>query len=132
MHLKNPSVTVTGLITASCETLFDIVSDPTHHPDIAGSGEVIHVEPMSPLPMHVGSGFKSRQCIGWYQYPSLSYVQVYDRPYHFVWLSGFGFRKPPFGQLWGFRFVPVDARSALVSHMMKLPLIPQLHASTLR
>ena len=124
MTLKYPSATVTGLITAPCETLFDIVSDPMRHPELAGSGEVMQVKWTTSPPVCVGSSFQSRQCVGWYQYPSRSVVQVYDRPYRFVWLSGPGFRRPPFGQLWGFHMLPVDARSTLVSHLMKWPLLP--------
>ena len=114
MTLKYPSVTVTGLITAPCESLFDIISDPTRHPELAGSGEVMQVRWTTRPPTRVG----------WYQYPSRSVIQIYDRPYRFVWLSGPGFRKPPFGQLWGFHLAPVDARSTLVSHLMKWPLLP--------
>jgi hypothetical protein len=122
--VKFPSVTVIGLITAPCEALFEIVSDPTRHPQIAGSGEVMEVEWITPPPVRVGSGFRSRQCIGWYQYPTRSYVQVYDPPYRFIWLSGPGFKKPPFGQLWGFDLQPLDARATLVSHLMRWPLMP--------
>lgn len=122
--MKFPSVTVTGLITAPCETLFEIVSDPTRHPQIAGSGEVMEVEWITPPPVGVGSGFRSRQCIGWYQYPTRSYVQVYDPPHRFIWLSGPGFKKPPFGQLWGFDLQPLDGRTTLVSHLMRWPLMP--------
>ncbi len=122
--MKYPSVTVTALITASCEELFKLVSDPTRHSNLAGSGEVMNVEWITPPPFGVGSAFKARQCVGWYQYPTRSYVQTYDAPYRFVWLSGPGFRKPPFGQLWGFHLTPVDARSTLVSHLMKWPIAP--------
>lgn len=122
--MKYPSVTVTALLTAPAEALFDIVSDVERHPELAGSGEVIATRCLTPGPVREGSAFQSRQCVGWYQYPSRSYVQVYERPYRFVWLSGFGFKKPPFGQLWGFDLKPLDARSTLVSHMMKWPLLP--------
>jgi len=124
MTIKYPSLTVTGLITAGCETLFNIVSDPTRHPDLAGSGEVMQVRWTTHPPVGVGSGFVSLQCKGWYQYLSRSFVQVYDPPYWFVWRSGVGFRKTPFGQVWGFHLAPVDARSTLVSHLMKWPVLP--------
>jgi len=124
MALNFPSVTVTALITAPCEVLFDIVSDPTRHPQLAGSGEVIEVKWITPPPVGVGSGFQSRQCIGWYQYPTRSYVQVYEPPYRFIWLSGPGFKKPPFGQLWGFDLQPIDARTTLASNLMRWPLLP--------
>lgn len=123
-NVKYPSVTVTALLTAPVEALFDIVSDVERHPELAGSGEVIATRWLTPGPVRVGSAFQSRQCVGWYQYPSRSFVQVHERPYRFIWLSGFGFKKPPFGQLWGFDLKPVDARSTLVSHMMKWPLLP--------
>ncbi len=123
-----PSATVSGLITAPCEVLFEIISNPERHPDIAGSGEVMEVRMLTKGPMRVGSGFQSRQCLRWYQYPTRSYVQVYEPPYRFIWLSGPGFRKPPFGQLWGFELSPVDSRLTLVSHLMSVPLykVPNL------
>jgi hypothetical protein len=124
--VKYPSLTVTALLTAPCETLFSIVSDPTRHPELAGSGEVMETHWLTPLPVGVGSGFQSRQCVGWYQYPSRSYVQVYEPPYRFVWLSGPGFKQGPLGQLWGFDLKPLDARTTLVSHMMKVPYLPVL------
>jgi hypothetical protein len=117
-------VTVTALITAPCDALFKIVSDPSRHAEMAGSGEVMRSEWVTASPVGEGSAFQSRQCVGWYQYPSRSYVQAYNPPYRFVWLSGPGFKKPPFGQLWGFHLSPVDARSTLVSHLMKWPILP--------
>lgn len=124
--MRFPSATVTALITAPCEALFAIVSDPTRHPGIAGSGAVMESEWLSQPPVDAGSVFKSRQCVGWYQYPTRSYIQVYEAPYRFIWLSGPGFKKPPFGQLWGFELTPVDARSTLVSNLMQVPYVPAL------
>jgi hypothetical protein len=119
--MKYASATVSGLITAPCETLFDIVSDPTRHPELAGSGEVQDVKWITPPPIGVGSAFQSHQKINWYQYPTRSYVQVYEPPYRFVWLTASVFKKLPFGQLWGFDLQPVDARSTIVSNLMKVP-----------
>jgi hypothetical protein len=114
------------LITAPCEALFAIVSDPLRHADIAGSGAVMESEWLSQPPMQAGSVFKSRQCVGWYQYPTRSYVQVCEPPRRFIWMSGPGFKKPPFGQLWGFELTPIDARSTLVSNLMQVPYVPAL------
>jgi hypothetical protein len=119
-----PSVTVSCLITAPAEALFDIVSDVTQHPKLAGSGEVRGIEWITPAPHGEGSGFASRQQIGLLRYPARSYVQEYRRPYRFVWLSGFGMKKPPFGQLWGFDFQPLDSRTTWVSNMMRVPAYP--------
>ncbi len=124
--VRLPSATVTALITAPCEALFAIVSDPTRHPSIAGSGAVMECKWLSEMPIRVGSVFKSRQCVGWYQYPTRSYVQAYEPPHRFIWLSGPGFKKPPLGQLWGFELTPVDARSTLVSNLMQIPYMPAL------
>lgn len=124
--MRFPSATVTALITAPCETLFAIVSDPARHPDIAGSGAVMECEWLSEPTDCAGAVFKSRQCVGWYQYPTRSYVQVYEPPYRFIWMSGPGFKRPPFGQLWGFELTPVDARSTLVSNLMQVPYVPAL------
>ncbi len=122
--IKYPSATVTALITAPCEVLFEIVSDPLRHPELAGSGEVMDTRWVTPPPIGVGSCFQSRQCFGWYQYPTRSYIQVYEPPYRFIWLSGPGFKKPPFGQLWGFELTPIDERATLVAHLMRVPLYP--------
>lgn len=124
VNVKYPSLTISALLTAPCETLFSIVSDPMRHPELAGSGEVMETRWLTPPPVSVGSGFQSRQCVGWYQYPSRSYVQVYEPPYRFVWLSGPGFKHGPLGQLWGFDLKPLDARTTLVSHMMRVPYLP--------
>ena len=49
--------------------------------------------------------------------------RFYEPPYKFTWLSGPGFRKPPFGQLWGFEFQPLgDGSSTLVMHSMTVPV----------
>jgi hypothetical protein len=124
---KFPSVTVSGLMTAPCEKLFAIVTDVTRHPELAGSGEVQQVEWITAAPHGVGSGFASRQRVGVFGYPTRSYVQVYDAPRQFVWLSGPGAKRPPLGQLWGFDFKRIDARTTWVSHMMRLPLYPVLN-----
>ena len=124
--MRFPSATVTALITAPCEALYAIVSDPARHPDIAGSGAVMESEWVTAPPVCAGSFFKSRQCVGWYQYPTHSYIQVHEPPYRFIWMSGPGFKKPPFGQLWGFELTPVDARSTLVSNLMQVPYMPAL------
>jgi hypothetical protein len=119
-----PSVTVSGLVTAPADLLFDIVSDVTQHPKLAGSGEVHAIEWITPAPRGVGSGFSARQRNGVLRYATRSYVQEFRRPYRFVWLSGFGMKKPPFGQLWGFDFQPLDARTTWVSNMMRVPAYP--------
>ncbi len=122
--IKFPSVTVSCLVTAPADVLFDIVSDVTQHPKLAGSGEVQAIEWITPAPHGVGSGFASQQQIGLLRYVARSYVQEFRRPHRFVWLSGIGMKKPPFGQLWGFDFQPLDARTTWVSNMMRAPMYP--------
>ncbi|MCX6018241.1 MAG: hypothetical protein NTZ50_07015 [Chloroflexi bacterium] len=122
MLFKYPSVTVSGLITAPAEVLFAIVSDVSRHPELAGSGEVEQVEWVTPAPHGVGAGFAARQNVGGMRYRTRSYVQVYDPPHQFVWLSGIGARRPPFGQLWGFDFKVIDARTTWTSNMMRVPI----------
>lgn len=121
--IKYSSVTVSGVITAPVEKLFAIVSDVTRHPELAGSREVQQVELITLPPIRAGSGFRARQQIGAFRYPTRSWVQVYDPPHRFTWLSGPGFRRPPFGQLWGFEFQPQGELSgALVLHSMTVPV----------
>lgn len=122
--IKYPSVTVSGVVTTSCEKLFEIVSDVSKHSQLAGSGEVQEVRWITPPPLGVGSAFESKQQISAFAYPTRSYVQVYEPPFRFIWLTGPGFKKPPFGQLWGFDLKPLDARTTLVSNVMKTPIYP--------
>ena len=118
-----PSVTVSAVLTAPAQTLFDIVSDVTRHPELAGSREVQQVELVSSPPLRVGSHFRSWQRIGMMRYRTRSFVQIYEPPLKFSWLSGLGFRRPPFGQLWGFEFEPLgDGSSTLVMHSMAVPV----------
>ncbi|MCS7059983.1 MAG: hypothetical protein RMN25_02355 [Anaerolineae bacterium] len=129
--VKYASATVSGVITAPAQKLFAIVSDVTRHPELAGSGEVMRVEWVTPPPIRVGSEFRARQQIGLARYSTRSFVQVYEPPYRFTWLSGPGFRKPPFGQLWGFEFQPQgDHPSTLVLHSMTVP-VPLLNVPPL-
>ncbi len=120
--LITPSATVSGLITASCDTLFDIISDPLRHPEIAGSGEVMSVRMLTPPPIRVGTVFQSHQCMRWLAYPTRSFVRVYDPPYRFVWFSAPIICQFPFGQLWGFELVPIDSRLTAVNHLMRIPI----------
>lgn len=126
--MKHPSVTLRATISANIQSLFDIVADPRRHPELAGSGEVQAVELLTPGPLGVGSGFQATQSVKGFQYPTRSFVQVYERPTKFVWLSGPGFRRPPFGQLWGFEFQAVDANATRVLHSMSVPfyVVPQI------
>jgi hypothetical protein len=124
--IRFPSVTVSGLITAPCEKLFALVSDPIRHPELAGSGEVQTVHWLTDGPHGVGSGFAATQQVGNVRYPTRSFVQEWEAPYRFVWLSGVGVKRPPFGQLWGFDLQPLDGRTTWVSHMMKVPMYPML------
>ena len=126
---KYASVTISGVITAPAERLFAIVTDVRCHPELAGSSEVRQVEWLTPEPIQVGSHFRSCQQIGPLRYQSHSFVQIYEPSRKFTWLSGIGFRKPPFGQLWGFEFVPQgEFPGALVMHSMTIP-IPVLNVA---
>jgi hypothetical protein len=120
---KYPGVTISAVITAPARALFDIVADVSRHPELAGSQEVQSAEWITPMPARAGSRFQSRQRIGLLRYPSRSCVQVCQPPHQFTWLSGFGFERPPLGQLWGFEFQPLgDGSSTLVMHSMMVPV----------
>lgn len=125
--MKHPSVTVRTTISAPIHSLFDIVADPRRHPELAGSGEVQTIELLTPGPIGVGSGFQAKQSVRGFQYPTRSFVQVCERPTKFVWLSGPGFRRPPFGQLWGFEFQTIDSATTRVMHSSSVPfyIVPQ-------
>ena len=118
--MKYGTATVNGVITASREKLFEIVSDVTRHPQLAGSGEVQRVEWVTASPVRVGSKFKAIQKIGM-EYPTRSSVVICDLNAAFVWFSGRS-GQPPFGEYWGFEFEPLSANKTRVYHGMCVPI----------
>jgi hypothetical protein len=128
--MKYAAATVQGVISAPREKLFEIVSDVTRHPHMAGSGEVQQVEWVTPSPIGIGSKFKARQKIG-FEYPTKSTVAVYEPNQAFVWFSG-ATGQPPFGEYWGFEFEPIGPNKTRVYHGMCVPIpLPALFPFTL-
>lgn len=92
-------VRVSAVIEASIESIWAVVSDVTRHPDLAGSGEVQHVE-WRTAPGANGI-FKSRQMIQGLRYPTESHVVVWEPPYRFAWQIRFP-SSPTGLQIWQF------------------------------
>jgi len=118
--MKYGAATVNGVISASAEALFAIVSDAKQHPKMAGSGQVETVEWVTPPPAQVGSKFKAHQNMG-VQYDSKSTVMLCVPNRVFVWFSGVT-GQPPLGQYWGFEFEPLGPSRTRVYHGMCVPI----------
>ena len=118
--MKYGAATVNGVISASAEALYKIVSDINRHKEMAGSGEIQAVEWVTPPPVKVGSQFKSRQKIGM-EYGTKSFIVVCETNRKFVWFSG-ATGKPPFGQYWGFEFEPMGKNRTRVYHGTCVPI----------
>ena len=123
--MKYVAATVNGVISASVEALYAIVSDVKRHVEMAGSGQVQTVEWVTSPPVQTGSRFKARQKMG-VEYDTKSVVVVCEPNRAFVWFSG-PTGDPPFGEYWGFEFEPLDAGRTRVFHGMCVPIgLPNL------
>ncbi len=120
---------VRAVIAAEPKRIWDLVSDPTRHPDIAGSGQVVQTEIISEPPMGVGSRFRSQQQLG-VSYVTISHVIVYEPEHRFTWRIGLP-GTPPFAQIWQFTLTPHEG-GTLVENAVVLPyVLPQFFPFTL-
>ncbi len=117
--------TVRGIIAAPPADIWAIISDPTRHPEIAGSGQVVEIEVLTPPPMGLGSQFQAKQNMQGVRYQTVSYVVAFEEERRFTWrigLPGTG----PVAQVWEFTLTPHDD-GTLVAHSVALPYaIPQI------
>lgn len=110
--------TVSATIQASSAVLWEIVSDVTRHPELAGSGEVVQTELLTPGPLAVGSRFQSQQNMRGFRYTTVSHVVACKPPYHLAWHIGLP-GTPPFGQVWQFELSP-QGEATYVRHGVAL------------
>jgi hypothetical protein len=119
--MTSERVAVTRRITASADELFAIVSSPTGHVDIDGSGMLVAAPDARPLTA-VGETFDmdmDREPLG--DYPELGKYQVRNTVTQFVpgrlieWTVG-GVDRPPVGHLYGWQLEPVNEHETDVTN----------------
>jgi uncharacterized protein YndB with AHSA1/START domain len=88
-------------IAAPPERLWTIVSDPTRHPELAGSGEPQETKLLTEGPLRVGSQFESRQKAMGMTYTSKSEVTACEAPRLLRW-------SLKNNADWEFRFEPAE------------------------
>lgn len=120
---------VRAVIPAQPQAIWELVSDPTRHPELAGSGQVVQTEVISEPPMGVGSQFRSQQQLG-VSYVTISHVVAYEPERRFTWRIGLP-GTPPFAQIWQFTLTPQEG-GTLVENAVVLPyVLPQIFPFTL-
>jgi hypothetical protein len=122
---------VQGYIAAPTSDLWALVSDVTRHPELAGSGQVVQVDLLTPeAPPGPGARFQSQQNINGLHYVTESQIVVYEPPYRIAWRIGLP-GTPALGQIWQFVLTP-QGEGTLVENGVVLPYVaPYIWPSTL-
>jgi hypothetical protein len=120
-------VSVTRLIPAERQWLFDVVADPAQHPVIDGSGSVKAARPGGPDRLSLGARFSMDMKLG-ADYRILNTVVEFDEPELIAW-------RHFNGHIWRYRFTEApggtvvteewDARSARNRLALVLLRFPQ-------
>lgn len=116
--LRYPGASVGALIAAPVEAVWAQISDPTHHPILAGSGEVQAVEVLGGT-MALGAVFQSQQKMRGVSYITANRTIVWEPPFRFIWRVGFTF-APGVAQAWGFILTPEEG-GTWVENVVALP-----------
>lgn len=118
---------VQATIDASPEAIWNIISDVTRHPELAGSGQVEKVEVLDPAGLGEGAIFQSNQNINGVRYITASRVRAWEPPYRFAWQVGTGL-LPGVAQLWYFELTPqgmgTQVENGVVSPVPMPALLP--------
>jgi hypothetical protein len=117
MHYMGASVS--ALIGAPVEAVWDLVSDPRRHPEIAGSGEVLRIEVLGSGVLQRGRIFLSQQNMRGFSYSTKNRVVIWEPPYRFAWRIGLG-PAPGVAQIWSFALQP-EAGGTRVENGVILP-----------
>lgn len=110
---------VSGVIAAPLETVWDLVSDPTRHAQFAGSGEVQAVKLVSDGPMGLGAIFQSKQEKRGIRYVTANRTVIWEPPFRFAWRVGASF-APGVAQIWMFSLTP-EAGGTRLENAVVLP-----------
>jgi hypothetical protein len=117
MHYVGASVS--AVVAAPVEAVWDLVSDPTRHPEIAGSGEVVQIEVLGAGLLRRGEVFQSQQNMRGLSYVTKNRVVIWEPPYRFAWRVGLG-PAPGIAQIWSFALWP-EAGGTRVENAVSLP-----------
>lgn len=110
--------TTSGVIRAPVEMVWELVSDPTRHPEIAGSGEVLAVTVPGGV-IGPGSVFESQQRMRGISYVTANRMVIWDPPYRLAWRVGLP-GAPGVAQIWMFSLAP-EAGGTRVENGVALP-----------
>ncbi len=120
-------VTESKVIAADPQTLFDIVADPSRHPELDGSGSVLESRPGGPPRLSKGAKFGMDMKLG-APYKITNTVVEFDEPTRIAW-------RHFNGHVWRYTFEPADegtrvteewdARPAKNRFVLKLMGFPQ-------
>jgi hypothetical protein len=117
--MRYPGASVSALIAAPIEDIWEIVSDVQRHSALAGSGEVQQVEVLSTDGLRRNALFRSQQRMRGFDYVTVSRVVIWDPPYSFAWRVGVPL-APGVAQVWLFNLTPV-AGGTRVENGVALP-----------
>lgn len=112
---------VRAVIPAPAADIWALVSDPTRHPQLAGSGQVVQTEVITEPPFGLGSRFQSEQNVNGIKYTTVSHVVVYEPERRIAWRIGLP-GTPAFGQIWHFVLTPQED-GTLVENGVVLPYV---------
>ncbi|MFQ3660930.1 MAG: SRPBCC family protein [Chloroflexaceae bacterium] len=116
--MRYVGASVSGVLRAPVESVWDLVADPTRHPEIAGSGEVRAVTVPGGR-MGPGVVFESQQRMRGLSYVTANRVVIWEPPYRIAWRVGFTF-APGVAQIWMFSLAP-EASGTRIENGVVLP-----------
>lgn len=116
--MRYVGASVSGVLRAPVESVWDLVADPTRHPEIAGSGEVQAVTVQGGR-MGPGVVFESQQRMRGLSYVTANRVVLWAPPYRIAWRVGFTF-APGIAQIWMFSLAP-EAGGTRIENGVVLP-----------
>ncbi len=109
--MANPRdvVSVEREVAAAPQQVFDVLADPSRHPQIDGSGSVKEPHPGSPARLSLGATFGMSMKRG-FSYSMINTVTEFDEPRRIAWspkpAGGRGARFV--GRIWRYELEPVD------------------------
>jgi hypothetical protein len=115
---------VSAVIAAPIDEVWALVSDPTRHPKIAGTGEVRGVEVVGGGPLGLGTVFESRQNMRGARYLTANRVVLWEPPRRFAWRVGLRV-SPGSGQIYGFRLTPEAGGTRVENGMASIYAAPR-------
>ncbi len=114
---------VSAVIAAPIEEVWALVSDPTRHPEIAGTGEVRAVQVVGGGPVGLGTVFESQQNMRGARYVTANRVVLWEPPYRFAWRVGLRV-NPGVGQIYGFKLTPEAGGTRVENAMASIYAAP--------